>query len=127
MLGAYVKGVMVGFAMGLPGYRDGTAYLHSHMLAVLPEFRNAGLGRRLKLAQRDDAMARGYELMEWTFDPLEIKNAYLGRELQAIPGGFLRTVQFALAGWIAHGSPLCGVVAAIAACGADAARRTGGG
>jgi predicted GNAT superfamily acetyltransferase len=68
---------MVGFAMALPGYRDGMAYLHSHMLAVLPEHRNAGLGVRLKLAQRDDAIARGFDLMEWTFDPLEIKNAYL--------------------------------------------------
>ena len=77
VLGAYARGVMVGFAMGLPGYRDGTAYLHSHMLAVLPEFRNAGLGRKLKLAQRNDAIERGFELMEWTFDPLEIKNAYL--------------------------------------------------
>jgi predicted GNAT superfamily acetyltransferase len=68
---------IVGFAMSLPGYRAGRAYLHSHMLAVLPEYRNAGLGRRLKLAQRDDALARGIELMEWTFDPLEIKNAHL--------------------------------------------------
>jgi predicted GNAT superfamily acetyltransferase len=63
--------------MALPGYRDGSPYLHSHMLAVLPEYRNRGLGRRLKLAQRDDALARGFELMEWTFDPLEIKNAHL--------------------------------------------------
>ena len=63
--------------MALPGYRDGKPYLHSHMLAVLPEYRNAGLGRRLKLAQRDDALARGFDLMEWTFDPLEIKNAHL--------------------------------------------------
>jgi predicted GNAT superfamily acetyltransferase len=47
------------------------------MLAVLPEFRNAGLGRRLKLAQRADALARGIDRMEWTFDPLEIKNAHL--------------------------------------------------
>lgn len=76
-LGAFVDGIMVGFAMGLPGYRDGRSYLHSHMLAVLPEFRNAGLGRRLKLAQREDAVARGFALMEWTFDPLEIKNAHL--------------------------------------------------
>jgi predicted GNAT superfamily acetyltransferase len=68
---------MVGFAMALPGFRDGTPYLHSHMLAVLPEHRNAGLGRRMKLAQRDDAIARGFHLMEWTFDPLEIKNAFL--------------------------------------------------
>ena len=76
-LGAFADGTMVGFAMGLPGYRDGMPYLHSHMLAVLPEARNAGLGRRLKLAQREDAIARGFALMEWTFDPLEIKNAYL--------------------------------------------------
>jgi predicted GNAT superfamily acetyltransferase len=70
-------GKIAGFAMALPGYRAGRPYLHSHMLAVLPEYRNLGLGRRLKLAQRDDAVARGFELMEWTFDPLEIKNAYL--------------------------------------------------
>ncbi len=63
--------------MALPGYRNGYPYLHSHMLAVLPEYRNAGLGRRLKLAQRDDAIARGFDLMEWTYDPLEIKNAHL--------------------------------------------------
>jgi predicted GNAT superfamily acetyltransferase len=44
---------------------------------VLAEYRNAGLGRRLKLAQREDAIARGFDLMEWTFDPLEIKNAHL--------------------------------------------------
>ncbi len=70
-------GKIAGFAMALPGYRAGRPYLHSHMLAVLPEYRNLGLGRRLKLAQRDDAIARGIELMEWTFDPLEIKNAHL--------------------------------------------------
>ncbi|MEO6982776.1 MAG: GNAT family N-acetyltransferase [Edaphobacter sp.] len=77
VLGAFDGDTMIGFAMALPGYRDGHAYLHSHMLAVLPEYRNAGLGRRLKLAQRDDAIARGFDLMEWTFDPLEIKNAHL--------------------------------------------------
>jgi predicted GNAT superfamily acetyltransferase len=77
VIGAFDRDVMVGFAMALPGYRAGKPYLHSHMLAVLPEYRNAGLGRRLKLAQRDDALARGFDLMEWTFDPLEIKNAHL--------------------------------------------------
>ena len=77
VIGAFDGEAMVGFAMSFPGYRDGRAYMHSHMLAVLPEYRNAGLGRRLKLAQREDALARGIELMEWTFDPLEIKNAYL--------------------------------------------------
>jgi predicted GNAT superfamily acetyltransferase len=77
VIGAFDGDAMVGFAMALPGYRDGKPYLHSHMLAVLPEYRNLGLGRRLKLAQRDDALARGFNLMEWTFDPLEIKNAHL--------------------------------------------------
>jgi predicted GNAT superfamily acetyltransferase len=77
VLGAFDGGIIVGFAMSLPGFRNGRSYLHSHMLAVLPEYRNAGLGRRLKLAQREDALARGFDLMEWTFDPLEIKNAHL--------------------------------------------------
>ena len=67
----------VGFAMALPGVRNGHPYLHSHMVGVLPEYRNLGIARALKLAQREDALARGFELMEWTFDPLEIKNAYL--------------------------------------------------
>ena len=77
VLGAYVRDVMAGFAMALPGYRNGHPYLHSHMVGVLPKYRNLGLGRTLKLAQRDDALKRGIKLMEWTFDPLEIKNAHL--------------------------------------------------
>ena len=67
----------IGFAMALPAYRNGHAYLHSHMVGVLPQHRNRGVARALKLAQRDDALARGIDLMEWTFDPLEIKNAHL--------------------------------------------------
>jgi predicted GNAT superfamily acetyltransferase len=77
VMGAFAGGTMAGFAMALPAYRHGHPYLHSHMVGVLPEFRNLGLGRKLKLAQREDALARGFELMEWTFDPLEIKNAHL--------------------------------------------------
>jgi predicted GNAT superfamily acetyltransferase len=77
VIGAFEDDTLVGFAMSLPGYREGKPYLHSHMLAVLPQYRNAGIGRRLKLAQRDDAIARGFDLMEWTFDPLEIRNAHL--------------------------------------------------
>lgn len=77
VLGAFAGSTLAGFAMALPGYRHGHPYLHSHMVGVLAEYRNLGLGRRLKLAQREDALARGFELMEWTFDPLEIKNAHL--------------------------------------------------
>jgi predicted GNAT superfamily acetyltransferase len=77
VIGAFDGDTIIGFAMSLPGYRDGYSYLHSHMLAVLPAYRDFGIGRRLKLAQRDEACERGFDLMEWTFDPLEIKNAYL--------------------------------------------------
>ena len=80
VMGAFNGAAMVGFALSVPGTRSGHIYLHSHMLAVRKEYRNSGLGRRLKLLQREDALARGIELIEWTFDPLEIKNAYLNIE-----------------------------------------------
>lgn len=80
VIGCFEGVRLVGFALAIPGNRNGHLYLHSHMLAVREEYRNSGLGRRMKLAQRDDAMARGFDLMEWTFDPLEIKNAYLNIE-----------------------------------------------
>jgi predicted GNAT superfamily acetyltransferase len=85
VIGAFDDKELVGFALAIPGNRHGHAYLHSQMLAVRQAYRNGGLGRRLKLYQRDDALARGFELMEWTFDPLEIKNAYLNiKKLGAI-------------------------------------------
>jgi len=80
VIGAFADGEMVGFALSVPGARGRHSYLHSHMLAVRKQHQNAGLGRRIKLFQREDALARGFELIEWTFDPLEIKNAYLNIE-----------------------------------------------
>ena len=80
VIGAWEGETLVGFAMAIPGNRNGHPYLHSHMVAVKEGYRNTGLGRRLKLFQREDAIAHGYELMEWTFDPLEIKNAYFNLE-----------------------------------------------
>src|ERR1019366_2975338 len=81
VFGAYDGPRMIGFCFAIPGIKpDGRPYLHSHMLGVLPEYRNAQVGRRLKLHQRDDALARGIALIEWTFDPLELKNAYLNIE-----------------------------------------------
>ena len=71
---------MVAFAFDLPGFRNGRLYLHSHMLGVRQEYRNTGIGRRLKMMQRDIALEAGIELMEWTFDPLEIKNAFFNIE-----------------------------------------------
>ncbi|HKD86445.1 MAG TPA: GNAT family N-acetyltransferase [Terriglobales bacterium] len=80
VIGAWEEASLVGFAFSIPGTRNGYSYLHSHMLAVKSDYRNSGLGRKLKLFQREDAIAQGYELIEWTFDPLEIKNAYLNLE-----------------------------------------------
>ena len=81
VFGAYDGPRMIGFCFAIPGIKpDGRLYLHSHMLGVLPAYRNAQIGRRLKLRQRDDALARGISLIEWTFDPLELKNAFLNIE-----------------------------------------------
>jgi predicted GNAT superfamily acetyltransferase len=80
VIGAFAGGEIVGFALSIPGFRAGRSYLHSHMLAVCKQHQDAGLGCRIKLFQRDDALAQGFELIEWTFDPLEIKNAYLNIE-----------------------------------------------
>ena len=83
---------MVGFCFAIPGLKPGgQPYLHSHMLGVLPEYRNAGIGRRLKLRQREEALARGIDLIEWTFDPLELKNAFFNIErLGAIVRRYVR-------------------------------------
>jgi predicted GNAT superfamily acetyltransferase len=79
--GAYDGDRMVGFCVAIPGIKKGAkSYLHSHMLGVMKEYRDAGLGRKLKLAQRDDAIRQGLDLIEWTFDPLEIKNAFFNIE-----------------------------------------------
>jgi predicted GNAT superfamily acetyltransferase len=90
---------MVGFAFSLPGVKSGLdskteqteprAYLHSHMLAVRESYRNSGLGAQLKLEQRHEALSRGIRHMEWTFDPLEIKNSFLNiHKLGAIVCGY---------------------------------------
>lgn len=76
VVGAFHEGKMAGFTLALAAMRAGEPFLHSHMTAVLPEFRDRGVGRRLKLFQRQDALKRGIDLIEWTFDPLDLKNAH---------------------------------------------------
>src|SRR5580692_8197012 len=77
---AYDGDAPVGFALAFAAMRDGLTYLHSHMVGVLEEYQNRGVGRLLKLAQRDDALERGINLIEWTFDPLQLKNAHFNIE-----------------------------------------------
>jgi predicted GNAT superfamily acetyltransferase len=82
VFGAFDQGRMIGFCMAIPGIKPtgNKSYLHSHMLGVIKEYRDAGVGRMLKLEQRREALSRGLDHMEWTFDPLEIKNAYFNIE-----------------------------------------------
>lgn len=75
VLGAFDDERLVGFTLALAGIRNSGPFLHSHMTAVDPQYQDRGVGRRLKMFQRQDALKRGIRLIEWTFDPLELKNA----------------------------------------------------
>jgi len=76
VLGAFDGETMVGYTLAVVGLRQGVIYLHSHQTAVRSAYRNRGVGRMLKLFQRDEALGRQIRLVEWTFDPLELKNAH---------------------------------------------------
>ncbi|HEY6990711.1 MAG TPA: acetyltransferase [Bryobacteraceae bacterium] len=81
VLGAFDHRKMIGFCLCIPGIKPGgKPYFHSQMLGVLPGYRNTGLGRRMKLAQREYSLACGVELIERTFDPLGLKNAFFNIE-----------------------------------------------
>jgi predicted GNAT superfamily acetyltransferase len=71
------EGRMLGFVFGVTGVRHGRLAHWSHMLAVRPEARDLGLGRSLKLYQREQLLALGVEQVLWTYDPLESRNAHL--------------------------------------------------
>jgi predicted GNAT superfamily acetyltransferase len=76
VLGAFDGERLVGYTLALVGFRDGSVFLHSHMTGVRGEYRDRGVGRALKLFQREEALGRGIQLIVWTFDPLEIRNAH---------------------------------------------------
>ena len=105
VFGAFHAGEMVAFLLAIPGLKpSGKPYLHSQMMGVLPAHRNSRIGRRLKLRQREDAIARGIELIEWTFDPLELKNAWFNVEgLGAIIRTYVRN-QYGMSSSVLHGS-----------------------
>src|SRR5258708_7832440 len=76
VLGAFDGPSLVGFTLALASLRNGAPYLHSHMTGVRPSYRDRGVGRALKLFQREEALSRDIRLIEWTFDPLEARNAH---------------------------------------------------
>lgn len=71
------SGRLLGFVFGMMGAIDGRLVHWSDLLAVHPDARNKGLGRRLKLFQRELLLPLGVDRMFWTYDPLVAKNAYL--------------------------------------------------
>jgi predicted GNAT superfamily acetyltransferase len=77
LLGAYLDQELVGFVYGYLGMTSGKLYLFSQRMGVLPEFQGQGIGFKLKLAQRIQMLRHGIELIVWTYDPLEGKNATL--------------------------------------------------
>jgi predicted GNAT superfamily acetyltransferase len=76
VLGAFDGEKLIGYTLAVVGLHGTVPYLHSHMTGVREEYRNRGIGRMLKLFQRDEALGRGIRLIEWTFDPLELRNAH---------------------------------------------------
>jgi predicted GNAT superfamily acetyltransferase len=77
LIGAFAGDHMVGFVFSLAGIKLGKPMQWSHMLGVLDDHRNDGTGRRLKVLQRDRALAMGLDLIEWTYDPMQALNAHL--------------------------------------------------
>ena len=77
VLGAFDNDRLVGFVAAMPGIRHCKPFWHSQMMAIATHSWNSGVATQLKFAQRDEAIARGLHLIEWTFNPLESKNAHL--------------------------------------------------
>jgi|SRR5579885_1911949 len=112
VIGAFDGDKVIGFALAFIANRDGGMYIHSHMAAVLPEYQNKGIGRKLKLAQKDDALERGFDLIEWTFDPLQIRNAHFNiSRLGAIVREYLPNVYGRTTSPLHHGLPTDRLVA----------------
>jgi predicted GNAT superfamily acetyltransferase len=77
IIGAFDEEKLVGFSYGFTGFKNKEVYLCSHMLGIHPEYQLRGIGKKLKDMQLIIAKEMGYNLITWTFDPLESRNAYL--------------------------------------------------
>ena len=80
-LGAFTPdNVLIGFVLSVPGFLQGEKFFYSHMMAVAREFQGAGIGAKLKWAQREQALQRDVKFIKWTFQPIQARNAYLNLE-----------------------------------------------
>ncbi|MEH7305081.1 GNAT family N-acetyltransferase [Neobacillus drentensis] len=77
VIGAFSGARLIGFQYSFPGFDGKTVYLCSHSMGIHPDFRKIGIGEKLKVRQREEALNMGYQLITWTYDPLETVNGYL--------------------------------------------------
>ena len=80
VLGAFEGAELIGFTLASPGLRSGQNYLYAHMTGILPAYQDADVRRQLRLVQREEALAQGFELVEWTFEPLAWEDAHFNLE-----------------------------------------------
>ena len=112
VLGAFAGNELVGYTLAVVGWREGRPFLHSHHTGVHANYRDRGVGRRLKLFQREEALSREIRLIEWTFDPLELRNAHFNlNRLGAICRRYLPNFYGVTSSPLHHGLPTDRLVA----------------
>jgi predicted GNAT superfamily acetyltransferase len=112
LIGAFDASRLIGFVYSLPGLKHGRPMQWSHMLGVVDEFRNDGIGHHLKLLQRDRTVAMGLDLIEWTFDPMQAMNAHLNfAKLGVVADEYEENVYGASASPLHKGNPTDRLVA----------------
>lgn len=93
ILGAFIGDELIGFQYSFPGFDGKQIYLCSHSLGIHPNYRKFGIGYKLKIAQKNLALQKGYELITWTYDPLETVNGNLNlHKLGASCSTYLKNV-----------------------------------
>ena len=79
-LGAYDGDRLAGYVLSVPAFMRGERAFYSHMTGVRKEYQSSGVGRQLKWAQRQRALAEGVKYIKWTFEPVKARNGYFNLE-----------------------------------------------
>ena len=79
-LGAFAENKLVGFVLSVPGFDGGERFFYSHMMAVAADYQSHGIGAKLKWAQREKALYENVNVIKWTFQPVQARNAFFNLE-----------------------------------------------